>query len=160
MVNYLVITPILKQPKILRLFFAFIGYEFGDMDPDEMVKLLDKVDMTKNDQFDQVIDIVGVIVNDAEITTEFGNKYDTTESTLDEPQNGGSSGQVEPESTTSSSTTSTSTTSASEDEVKDQAEKVTKLLNVALSITNIDGLATSLKRFDFETRFVSEFMKF
>ena len=54
-----------------------------------MVKLLDKVDMMKSDQFDQVIDIVGVIVNDAEITTEFGNKYDTTELMLDEPQNGG-----------------------------------------------------------------------
>ena len=124
------------------------------MDPDEMVKLLDKVDMTKNDQFGQVIDIVGVIVNDAEITTEFGNKYDTTESTLDEPQSG-NNGQVEQESTTSSSTTATSTTSASEDEVKDQADKITKLLNVALSVTNIDGLAPSLNRLDFETRFVS-----
>lgn len=104
------------------------------MDPDQLTNLLDKVDMTKPDQFDQVVNIVDLIVSDVELTTEFGNKYETTESSDDQDQDAGDQGT---ESTTLSTTTSiTTTTSPSQDAIKAQADKIDQLLNVALSLTD------------------------
>ena len=113
-------------------FLIFEGYDYGAMDPDQLTNLLDKVDMTKPDQFDQVVNIVDLIVSDVELTTEFGNKYETTESSDDQV-----SGDQSTEKTTLSTTTLiTTTTSPNQDAIKVQADKIDQLLNVALSLTD------------------------
>ena len=130
----------------------FLGgyrYDYGAMDPDQLTNLLDKVDMTKPDQFDQAVNIVDLIVSDVELTTEFGNKYETT--ATDEPLE--QSNEILETTTAKSTTSTTTTTSPSEELVKEQAEKIDQLLNVALSLTDINALTPSLSRLDFETRF-------
>ena len=58
--------------------YLFTEYDYENLNPDEMVKMLNNVDLSDPSQANSAINIVDTLVSGAEVTTKFANKYDTT----------------------------------------------------------------------------------
>jgi hypothetical protein len=121
------------------------------MSSDEMVKMLDNVDMADPAQADSAIGIVDTLVSGIQVTTPYGDKYDTSTTTTTEAGLPGAGG---PTATTTTTTTTTTKPPPLADTLSLEAKKIRDMLKVAMALTDTKGLAPALSARDFEIRFV------